>query len=806
MSNQPRRILFPLAVSATVAAAMLALSACGGAQSRFASHMKRGQEYYTQGDYTKASIEFRNAVQIEPKDVSARLAAGRAAEKLQHMREAYSLYQAVVDQAPDNIEAHADLARLLVLSRSPDQALKTIEPTLAKSPNDVVLLTLRAAAREQLKNMVGAVEDADHALKLDPSNEEAIEVRAGLYKSVGDLPSARKLVEDAVKKATKSMTLREMLVDLDVSAQDPGQAEQQLVSLIKLAPEVTRYRYQLALLYSRGNDLDNAQRVLEQAVQDLPKSEEAKLTLVNFMSTKRTPEQGEKMLRDFVARAPNDYQLRLSLGALLARSGSTKEAIEVYTDVVRRDAEGPEGVTARNRLIDIAFAQGRDADAQKLIAEVLQKNPRDADALTRRAQMELAKGDSAAAIGDLRAVLRDHPKAVNLQQFLAQAYWANGEPALAEQSLHAALDVAPDSVPVSLDLAKLLLDTRRTDQAVELLEGTVRKAPQDGEARAMLVRAYLAKQDYASVRTAAQDLQTLVPKSDLGPYFLGVAAAGQNKLDEAQKAFEQALSLQPKAFEPLSALARLDLARGQPQQAITLVKAAADGDSSDARVLNLLGELYLGQKELDHAKDALTRATTAAPKWWVPLRNLALVELTAGDTTGAVASFQAGLKLAPTEPQLVSELASFYEGHGRAGDAIAVYDAAYRINPRAVGIANNLAMLLVTYRTDRASLDRARDLSAAFSSSDDGRLLDTNGWVHFKRGEYAQALPVLGRAVDKFPDSGQIRYHLAMAELHAGQTDRARTDLETALSRAAKFMGADEARATLASLKDHQSG
>jgi hypothetical protein len=39
-----------------------------------------------------------------------------------------------------------------------------------------------------------------------------------------------------------------------------------------------------------------------------------------------------------------------------------------------------------------------------------------------------------------------------------------------------------------------------------------------------------------------------------------------------------------------------------------------------------------------------------------------------------------------------------------------------------------------------------------------------------------------------------------MAELRSGQPDRARKDLETALSGAAKFSGVDDARATLAGL------
>ena len=794
-----------LTVPAAVLAATALLSACGGAQSRFDSHMKRGQEYFAQGDYTKASIEFRNAVQIEPKNVQARLAAGRVAEKLQHPREAYGLYQSVVDSAPDNAEGAEDFGRLLVLSRQTDEALKVIEPALVKHPDDATLLTLRAAARQQQKNSDGALADVERALQIDPNNEEAIQVRAGFYKQAGDLAAARKLVEGAVAKAPKSQMLHEMLVDLALSANDPDQAAQQLDALIKLQPGELRYRLQLALLDARRDKLDDAQHTLEAAVKELPKNDEAKLALVDFLSSKRAPAEGEKALRDFVAKSPDDYDLRLMLGELLQRSRSFPQAIDVYNEIIQRDADGPKGLVARDRLADIAIAQGREADARKLVDEVLSKNAHDPDALTRRAEMELAKSDAAAAIGDLRAVLRDRPRSVPLQTLLARAYWLNGEPALSEQTLHAALDIAPNSVAVNEDLAKLLLETHRPEKAVEVMEHAVHDAPQDVSARILLIRTYLAKPDNAAAKTAALDLQTLAPTSGAGAYLAGLADAGQNKLDDAKKEFEQSLKLQPDAFDTLSALARLDVVRGQPQAAIALLKTAADQDSNNAPVLNLLGELYLGQKDLPHAQDALTRATVAAPKWWIPYRNLALVKLAGSDTDGAIAAYKSGLAVAPTDPELVSELALIYEGHGRTDEAIATYDAAYRLNPKSTGIANNLAMLLVTYRTDRASLDRARDLSSGFASSEDGRLLDTNGWVHFKRGEYAEALPVLGRAIDKVPDSRQIRFHYAMAELHAGQADRAKTDLETALAGAAKFMGSDEARATLASLKDRAS-
>jgi tetratricopeptide (TPR) repeat protein len=793
-------------VLATLLVAVGCLTACGGAQSRFESHMKRGNAYFTAGDFTKASVEFRNALQIEPKSIEARLAAGHAAEKLRRPRDAYGLYQSVIDSAPDNIGARKDLARLAVYGGSPDQALKTLEPAFAKHPDDPELLSLRAAARVQVKNIDGATADADRALKLAPENEDAIEVRAGLYKQAGDIAAARTLVQGALAKVPGATSLHGILVDLALTAGDAEQAEQQLDALIKLAPQEARYRYQLAMLYSRTKKFDAAQRVLEDAVKAVPKSDEAKLALVDFLNSQRTPAIAQHTLRDFIATNPDDYDLRLALGALLMRSGSTREAIDAYNEVVRLDGTKPKGLIARDRLADIASVQGHDDEALKLVGQVLEKDARDPDALGRRAAILLSRGDAASAIVDLRAVLRDRPQAVGAQRMLARAYMANGQPALAEQALLAALDAAPKDPAVRIQLAQVLMQTQRADQAVALLEETVRQVPANVSARIELIRAYLDKHDFTVARTAAEDLKTLHPQAAAGWYLAGMAATGQNKPDEAQKEFEHALTIQPRAYDVLTALARLEVARGQAAQAIALVKKAAEVDPPSPPLFNLLGELYFSQHQLAEADEVLTKAKTLAPKWWTPYSNLAVTKVAEKDNKSAVTLLEAGLKLAPAEVQLVSELALIYENDGHPDDAIALYEASYRQNPHSPAIANNLAMLLVNYKNDRASLDRARDMTADFSSSNDGKLLDTNGWVHVKRGEYAEALPVLGRAIDRAPGSSEIRYHLGMAELHLGHTERARADLEAALAGSAKFYGSDEARSTLASLKSPASG
>jgi len=60
---------------------------------------------------------------------------------------------------------------------------------------------------------------------------------------------------------------------------------------------------------------------------------------------------------------------------------------------------------------------------------------------------------------------------------------------------------------------------------------------------------------------------------------------------------------------------------------------------------------------------------------------------------------------------LMDELGQQYVRLGRPDDAIALYDGALAKNPKSYFAASNLAMLLVTYRSDSASLARARRLA-----------------------------------------------------------------------------------------------
>jgi predicted Zn-dependent protease len=215
---------------------------------------------------------------------------------------------------------------------------------------------------------------------------------------------------------------------------------------------------------------------------------------------------------------------------------------------------------------------------------------------------------------------------------------------------------------------------------------------------------------------------------------------------------------------------------------------------------NFKGETLLATRHPADAERAFKTAIERAPKWWVPYQGLSSAESSREDSAGAIAALQSGISKAEDPSSLQLELAGLFERSGKAEDAIRLYEAVLSKDPRSDLVANNLAMLLITYRKDQPSLDRAKELSVRFATSTNMAFLDTYGWVLYKRGESAAAVAALQTSSAKMPDSPVCLYHLGMAQASAGQADAARDSLSRALKSGKNFAGMDEAKATLEKL------
>jgi len=781
-----------------VALSAVALTACGGAQARRAKHMAKGREFFAAANYPKARVEFQNALQIAPTDAEARYENGLVDEKLGRIREAAQFYQATVDVAPDSTSARAHLARLVLLSGDTDRALDLVKPGLEKHPDDVELLVVRAGARWRDKDTAGAMADAQRAVTLDPNNEDAVAALAGLYTSNSSNDKAQTLLEQSIERIPGTIDLRLILAQLYVQEKRPADAEALLIKLIRLQPKEIAHRVRLAQFYARADETEAAERTLRQAVRDLPGERELKLSLVNFLGQRRGRDAAERELQTMIKAAPGDSELEFALARFYLQGKEPAKAEAIYNGVISSDGLGPAGLSARDQLAALRLEEKDVPGAVALTNEVLAKSPRDDEALLIRGTVALSKQDPRAAIADLRAVLRDQPNASGVLRTLARAHLANGEPAVAEETMRHAAEANPNDLALQLDFAELLIQLGKHDQAKSIIADIVKKKPDDADALNAQFRLAVATHDLPTARSAADAVVALRPKAAIGYMYQGMVAESESHVEDALHLYGTAADLEPDTAEPLEAVVRILAGTNRLPQAMKRLDDVTARFTDSSLSLVIKAELLVRTGRPADAFGPLDTAIARTPKWWRPYRDLAMAQIAAKQAASvAVATLQRGKAQSDGAQELRVDLARLLEQTGKPDEAIREYEQILASDAESEVAANNLGMLLATYRKDQASLDRARDLTARFSNSQNLAYLDTYAWVLYKRGDVADSVPVFERIVEKEPSAAVARYHLGMAQSLAGDKSGARDNLTRAVNSGTQFDGIEEARAQL---------
>jgi len=343
----------------------------------------------------------------------------------------------------------------------------------------------------------------------------------------------------------------------------------------------------------------------------------------------------------------------------------------------------------------------------------------------------------------------------------------------------------------------MLAQLGKPEQAKTILDDLIKEQPNNLQALDSMFRVSMAMKNPDAAKSAAEAIVAIQPNGPVGYLYEGILAEQANRIDEALRLYGRSSDLQPDALEPLQAQIRLYVTSKRIPDALKRLDQVTAQSPTLALAPNLKGDVLLGQKNLDGAQAAFKTAIERAPKWFVPYRGLAAAQLAASDTGAALGTLHTADSKVDQRDQVGIEIATLYERVGKPDEAIREYDDVLRRYPESDVAANNLAMMLVTYGKDAASLDRAKSLSARFANSSNPLFLDTYGWVLFKHGEAAASVPVLQRVAAKAPDAAVVLYHLGMAQSQSGSTAEALGNLTRAVNSGTKFSGLDEAKATL---------
>ena len=371
------------------------------------------------------------------------------------------------------------------------------------------------------------------------------------------------------------------------------------------------------------------------------------------------------------------------------------------------------------------------------------------DARLRGGDAQLALATLALDGWDARLALRyvQAARAAGASNTAAAAIAARAHAVLGEAGSAATEARLAATVPAGrLEPAQTLLLLGQDDAAIAELQ-RLRNDPQvGGGAARLLAQLAINSGDYA---VAEQRCHALITEPDAAPlavYYLGLIAERRGDDDTALR--DYAL-LTGSGFE----------AQGRQRSATILYR----------------------QGDRDAAVRVLSAARDAAPDQRIR-GELAAAELLAdaGAEDEAVSRIDSALRRSPGNPEIAYQRAVYLERAGRVDAAIAALETLHRDRPLDPGITNALGYTLADHKRE---LPRAEGLirSALASEPDNPALLDSLGWVLYRRGQYAAAVSELARAYRLLHD-GDVGAHWGEALWAAGQKAEARSAWQRALA------------------------
>lgn len=784
--------------------AVVTLTACGGPEERKAKYFARANEYIEAANYPKARVALRNVLKIDPKDAEAYYLFAQVEEKEKNWRNAVQLYQEAVRLVPDHTAALITLAKYYLEARLTEHVVEAANTVLKKDPHHPQASALKIAAQAVIEEAIPSVIPKAEALAKEfPTEPDVAILLATLYSQQGRYREAETTLKRALEAHPRDLDLLNNLNRILTQANNMAGAEAVMRRMVEVDPTSFDHRVRLARFYVGQGAQNRAESVLREAVVLDPNSEQRRLMLAEFFVNTKDVVSAEQALLDAAAQIPHSTHIQLGLGALYRKSGQDIKARERYALLVEEYKDKPVGLEAKVKLAEMDFVEGKQADAERQVQEVLKDNPRSSDGLILTGRMALARRNGKDAVQAFRTVLHDQPELATVHYLLGQAYQLTGDTNLAKDSLERAVALYPDQVDAKRSLAVLESKSGRYQQARARLDDLLKQRPDDVTALDMLMTLDLVTKNWQG----AEQTLTRLRQVSTGNNSVALLAEGrfyeaQRRLSEARRAYERATALAPNEPEPLLSLVKVEVALGQALQSRTRLESLLASRKDHPFAHGLLGEVLSLTQEHEEAARHYREAARLNPKWITPWLNWATLSLSLKKPDVAVQVLHEGLKANPDSEELHMLLASAYSDQGQIDLAMAAYEATLRLNPRNLLAMNNLAVLLVDHKGDPSSLQKAFALSRDFEKEAPHPLfIDTLGWVRFKMGQQEEAIRLMKDAVAKSPDISVLNYHLGMAFFQSGKRVEARTYLSKALKSSDQFEGRREAEQTLAQIR-----
>ena len=281
----------------------------------------------------------------------------------------------------------------------------------------------------------------------------------------------------------------------------------------------------------------------------------------------------------------------------------------------------------------------------------------------------------------LQPALQESPKNPQLPFFQGMAYSGMGNQKAALACYRSALKIAPDYLPALEGAAQLEYDAGSA-AAVPLLQHILRLQPNDQTSHAMLAVLAYKKRDCG---TAVQHFAQSGSLVDSQPGALQEYGACLVELKQTEKAipvFQQILASHPDDPRARRALAAVQLAGEQPQDALATLQPLLAASSPDVSTIQLAAAAYEANKDTPNAVKILRDAIVRDPRDTGLYVDFANIAMTHQSFKTGIDMINAGLNLEPDAADLYLARGVLYVQLADYEKAEADFEKAEQLDPR----------------------------------------------------------------------------------------------------------------------------
>ncbi len=496
--------------------------------------------------------------------------------------------------------------------------------------------------------------------------------------------------------------------------------------------------------------------------------------LFQYYVSKGNPAAGEKVLRDKIANNPSDSGPYIQLAAYYRQSQKQAEMQSTLEELLQSWATRKDAYL----LTGDFYARYREWDkAVAIYQKGAQVQPGQSGTFGKRtAGVRIAQGRPAEAMEILDQVLSKNPTDQDAEIAKADLLMQRNGPGDLDKAItefQTVLEAHPGYEAALVSLGKAFIAKHDYTSARSALKRASQFAPQAEEPRTLLATIDISDNKPAEASVILDDLLRDSPASVRGRYLKVTALVMEGKYDEARPELDKLSREFPQSndLNLLRGLLSIFAKRFQDAEAI-FSRVGLGG--SDPRFTGGLAEVYASQQEFDKALQLLEAEARKTPDQPLLRRMIAKTAIRAGQYDRAIVELQGLLKKQPDSVVTMTDLGQAYQAKGDLTNAEKQFQQAIHANTKDPVPYFYLAYTLNASGKHSEAMQSYRQALAL--RPNDSLAMNNLAYTLANNGsprDLDDALQLVQRALVISPHESDFQDTLAWVWLKKGQSDQA---------------------------------